>query len=77
MITVETATVYRGGRRRYLTLEAAARAEARAAWNARRRASGDDYDPEWMAPRIARTARFIMAAARREIAAARGKEPRS
>ena len=42
VVTIEQATVYRGGRRRYLTLRAACRAAAKAKIRQRWRERGDD-----------------------------------
>ena len=54
----ESATVYRGGGGRYLTLNAACRAEARAKVKQRLRDTGDEWDDDWCRPRIDRLARF-------------------
>ncbi|MEC3912214.1 hypothetical protein U5A82_17545 [Sphingobium sp. CR2-8] len=58
IVSSESATVYRGGGRRYLTLPAACRAEARAKVKQRLRDTGDEWDDDWCRPRIDRLARF-------------------
>jgi len=61
----EPATVYRGGGRRYLTLAAACRAEARAKVKQRLTGMGEEWDDDWCHPRIDRLARLYRAAFRR------------
>jgi hypothetical protein len=75
--TVETAVVYRGGGRRWLTLRAACRAIARQRIYSRYRASGDDLnevDPDDLATDISRRARLYERRFRRRAAAIRSQE---
>lgn len=67
MVQTEAATIYRGGGRRWLTLRAACRAEARMRYRSRCRKMGDEWNPldDYYGPRIERLARWYLRAARR------------